>query len=96
MGQDQNQSAEVIRQLMSQSAKAMLDPAVRDALDVLRRAILDIDANPGLMVSTLTFAAATCGCAQLIPGREADAEAQQIAILRSVYATHQLSRRTIH
>ena len=97
MGTEVRPTAELVREFLSVGAKLSAEPAVSDALDRLYEAVAETTEEPEhALIALLTMVAATRGVTHAKPGLEANAEAFQISLLRSVYATHQLQSRVLH
>lgn len=96
MGNNQRPQVEQIRALLTSGAQIASVPHVQEAMENLLNAIADITPDPGLQIAALTTWAASKGATYAIPGLEMEAEAMQIALLRSIYATHAMNNRTLH
>lgn len=96
MGTAPDMKAEQVRAMLLIGAQATQAPEVAEALAALVTALLDLEDEPSVVVAALTFAAAAHGSSDAVPGLEREAEEVQIAMLRSVYATRQLTERTLH
>ena len=96
MGIAPKQSVETLRALITSAATTTLDPDVSDALAALKAAITRASGTPQTLPVTLTLIAATCGTAMTAPGMETEAENTQLAIIRSIYATHVAKSRVLH
>lgn len=96
MGKNHRPQIDQIRALLTSGAQIAMIPQVQEAMENLLNAIADVTADPGLQVAALTTWAASKGAAQAVPGLETEAEAMQISLLRSIYATHMMNTRTLH
>lgn len=96
MGKNQRPQVDQIRALLTSGAQIAMVPQVQEAMENLMNAIAGVTADPGLQVATLTTWVASKGVVQATPGLELEAEAIQIALLRSIYATHMMNNRTLH
>ena len=96
MGTNPIAKAEQVRSMLTVGAEVALIPEVQQALADLHATLASISEDPSLTIAVLTVAAAMKGSQTATPGLETEAEAMQIAMLRSVYATRQMARRTLH
>lgn len=96
MGMNPIAKAEQVRSMLTVGAEAALLPEVEQALNDLYAVLDTISDDPSLTIAVLTVAAAMKGSQMATPGLEAEAEAMQIAMLRSVFATRQMAHRTLH
>lgn len=96
MGKNHRPQVEQIRALLTSGAQIATVPQVREAMDNLMNAIADVTPDPGLQIAALTTWAASKGATNTIPGLETEAEAVQISLVRSIYATHMMNNRTLH
>lgn len=96
MGKNQRPQVEHIRALLTSGAQIASTPRVQEAMENLLNAIAEVAPDPGLQIAALTTWAASKGATHAVPGMETEAEAMQIALLRSIYATHMMNNRTLH
>lgn len=96
MGKNQRPQVDQIRALLTSGAQIAMVPQVQEAMENLMNAIANVTADPGLQIAALTTWAASKGVTHATPGLEIEAEAMQIALLRSIYATHMMNNRTLH
>lgn len=96
MGKDHRPEVTHIRLLLTEGARIAATPQVQAAMDNLVEAIESVTPDLGLQIAALTSWAASKGAASAVPGLELEAEAMQLSLLRSIYATHALNNRTLH
>lgn len=97
MGNAPRPTADVVRNFLDIGARLSANPTIRGALDRLYEAVGEQAVEPEhALIALLTMVAATRGVLAATPGLEQNAEAFQISLMRSVYATHLINSRTLH
>jgi hypothetical protein len=96
MGKHQKVQVEEIRALLTAGAEIALIPEVADAMAELKAVLERNVPQPALRVATLTTWAAVNSVAAAAPGATPEVEAIHVSLVRSVFATHFLTNRTLH
>lgn len=86
---------EVTKALLELGSAALHHPDVVSAIEQLHEA-LSQNFTGAEETAAVTMLAGAFGCVNAVEGHEQEALDAQLNILRSVHATHQLHKRTVH